>query len=422
MPEKRKLSSSKLFVKKFGGTSVGSIERIEAVAEQIAKSAHAGERQILVLSAMAGETNRLFSLASNIASSADALGEGCEYALLRERDMLVSTGEQISIALMAMALQRRGLRARSLLGSQVQIHTDSQFGGASIQRVDTQLLEALLAEGVIPVVAGFQGRDSNGEVTTLGRGGSDTTAVALAAAMGANECQIYTDVAGVFTTDPHLTPSARKLDGMSFEVMFDMARLGAKVLHPDSVAYAKRYLVPLRVLSSFEPGPGTLVQHAEAADAVGSVQGIAVCRARVWLSIECPPANEALLRDCLEGLGAEAELWCQDAQDQSGLQLFQVSLAADFLVTALKQLDRQSQCLGLGKVEYHKQLVKVSLVGSRLPPDTGLISQVNNILGSQGIHVRLLSRSQRIVSILIDEAELHNGVRLLHQTLGLDRV
>ncbi|HCE50481.1 MAG TPA: aspartate kinase, partial [Shewanella baltica] len=253
MPQKRKLSGSKLFVKKFGGTSVGSIERIEAVAEQITKSAHNGEQQVLVLSAMAGETNRLFALAAQINPRASA----------RELDMLVSTGEQVSIALMSMALQRRGIKAKSLTGDQVQIHTNSQFGRASIERVDTEYLQSLLADGVVPIVAGFQGIDPQGEVTTLGRGGSDTTAVALAAALEADECQIFTDVAGVFTTDPNIDSSARRLDVIGFDVMLEMAKLGAKVLHPDSVEYAERFRVPLRVLSSFEAGQGTLIQFGD---------------------------------------------------------------------------------------------------------------------------------------------------------------
>ncbi|MGL4836264.1 MAG: aspartate kinase, partial [Shewanella sp.] len=236
MLDKRKLSRNKLFVKKFGGTSVGSIERIEVVAEQIAKSAQTGEQQVIVLSAMAGETNRLFALAAQIDPRASA----------RELDMLVSTGEQVTIALMAMALQRRGVRAKSLTGRQVQIHTNSQFGRASIERVDTQYLAALLAEGIVPIVAGFQGIAPNGDVTTLGRGGSDTTAVALAAALQADECQIFTDVPGVFTTDPNIESNARRLEVIGFDVMLEMAKLGAKVLHPDCVEYAQRFKVPLR--------------------------------------------------------------------------------------------------------------------------------------------------------------------------------
>jgi aspartate kinase len=357
--EKRKLSGSKLFVKKFGGTSVGSIERIEVVAEQIAKSAHSGEQQVLVLSAMAGETNRLFALAAQIDPRASA----------RELDMLVSTGEQVSIALMAIALQRRGIKAKSLTGDQVQIHTNSQFGRASIEHVDTAYLESLLADGIVPIVAGFQGIDPHGDVTTLGRGGSDTTAVALAAALRADECQIFTDVAGVFTTDPNIDSSARRLDVIGFDVMLEMAKLGAKVLHPDSVEYAERFRVPLRVLSSFEAGQGTLIQFGDESEvAIASlVQGIAVNKALATLTIDglftTSERYQALLA-CLSRLEIDVEfitpLRLNEDSPADSVSFMLAEAKVDIL---LQELEALSASLDLGQLIVERQRAKVSLVG-----------------------------------------------------------
>lgn len=418
MLEKRKLSSSKLFVKKFGGTSVGSIERIEVVAEQIAKSAHSGEQQVLVLSAMAGETNRLFALAAQIDPRATA----------RELDMLVSTGEQISIALMAIALQRRGIKAKSLTGDQVQIHTNSQFGRASIEHVDTAYLASLLADGIVPIVAGFQGVDAYGDVTTLGRGGSDTTAVALAAALRADECQIFTDVTGVFTTDPNIDSNARRLDVIGFEVMLEMAKLGAKVLHPDSVEYAQRFRVPLRVLSSFEAGQGTLIQFGDESEvAIASlVQGIAVNKALATLTIDglftTSEAYQALLA-CLSRLEIDVEFITPlrlNEDSPSGYVSFMLAEAkVDIL---LQELEALSASLDLGQLIVERQRAKVSLVGKGLQAKIGLLTKMLEVLGNETIHAKLLSTSGSKLSTVIDERDLHKAVRALHHAFELNKV
>lgn len=418
MPEKRKLSRSKLFVKKFGGTSVGSIERIEVVAEQIAKSARSGEQQVLVLSAMAGETNRLFALAAQVDPRASA----------RELDMLVSTGEQVSIALMAIALQRRGIKAKSLTGDQVQIHTNSHFGRASIENVDTGYLESLLDDGIVPIVAGFQGIDPNGDVTTLGRGGSDTTAVALAAALNADECQIFTDVAGVFTTDPNIDSNARCLDVIGFDVMLEMAKLGAKVLHPDSVEYAERFRVPLRVLSSFEVGQGTLIQFGTESDVISAslVQGIAINKALATLTIDglltTSEHYQALLA-CLSRLEIDVEFITplrlnEDAP--AGCVSFMLAEAkVDIL---LHELEALSTSLELGQLIVERQRAKVSLVGKGLQAKMGLLTKMLDVLGNETIHAKLLSTSGSKLSTVIDERDLHKAVRALHHAFELNKV
>jgi len=416
--EKRKLSGSKLFVKKFGGTSVGSIERIEVVAEQIAKSAHNGELQVLVLSAMAGETNRLFALAAQIDPRASA----------RELDMLVSTGEQISIALMAMALQRRGINARSLTGDQVQIHTNSQFGRASIERVDTAYLTSLLSDGIVPIVAGFQGIDPNGDVTTLGRGGSDTTAVALAAALKADECQIFTDVPGVFTTDPNIDSSARRLDVIGFDVMLEMAKLGAKVLHPDSVEYAQRFKVPLRVLSSFESGHGTLIQFGDESELAmaASVQGIAINKALATLTIEglftSSEHYQALLA-CLARLEIDVEFITPlKLNETSAAECVSFMLAEAKVDILLHELELLSESLDLGQLIVERQRAKVSLVGKGLQAKVGLLTKMLDVLGNETIHAKLLSTSESKLSTVIDERDLHKAVRALHHAFELNKV
>lgn len=418
MPQKRKLSGSKLFVKKFGGTSVGSIERIEAVAEQITKSAHSGEQQVLVLSAMAGETNRLFALAAQINPRASA----------RELDMLVSTGEQVSIALMSMALQRRGIKAKSLTGDQVQIHTNSQYGRASIERVDTEYLQSLLDEGVVPIVAGFQGIDPHGDVTTLGRGGSDTTAVALAAALGADECQIFTDVAGVFTTDPNIDSSARRLDVIGFDVMLEMAKLGAKVLHPDSVEYAERFRVPLRVLSSFEAGQGTLIQFGDESELsmASLVQGIAVNKALATLTIEglftTSERYQALL-GCLTRLEIDVEFISPlriHEDSPSGRVSFMLAEAK--VETLLNELEGLSESLALGPLIIERQRAKVSLVGKGLQAKIGLLAKMLEVLGNETIHAKLLTMSESKLSTVIDERDLQKAVRALHHAFELNKV
>lgn len=403
---------SNLYVKKFGGTSVGSIERIEVIAEQIAKSFHAGQRQVIVLSAMAGETNRLFALGAQI--------DNQPYS--REMDMLVSTGEQVSIALMAMALQKRGLKARSLTGDQVQVHTNSQYGRASIDSVDTDYIQGLLQQETIPVIAGFQGRNSQGDVTTLGRGGSDTTAVALAAALRADECQIYTDVAGVFTTDPNIEPSAQKLDSISFEEMLEMARLGAKVLHPDSVAYAERFGVSLRVLSSFEGGNGTLIEFNSQRELVARVAGIAVSRNQVIVNLpdlETTSDGYTQVFQNLSQMGINADLITKSQSAVDNVS-FTIGMAEQDYVLA--KLDGLTKTLPLGEIHYETNMAKVSLVGDGVFAKSEVAAKVFDTLGSLDISVKLISTADIKLSVVIDEKHLHSAVRALHHAFELNKV
>ncbi len=403
---------AKLYVKKFGGTSVGSIERIEVIADQVAKSFHNGQRQVIVLSAMAGETNRLFALGAQI--------DNQPYS--REMDMLVSTGEQVSIALMAMALQKRGLKARSLTGDQVQVHTNSQYGRASIESVDTDYIQGLLQQETIPVVAGFQGRNSQGDVTTLGRGGSDTTAVALAAALEADECQIYTDVAGVYTTDPNIEPSAQKLDCISFEEMLEMARLGAKVLHPDSVAYAERFGVSLRVLSSFEAGSGTLIEFNRQTNSDARVAGIAVSRNQVIINLpdlEAGSDGYTQVFQNLAQIGVNVDLI---AKSQSSVDNVSFTLAASDLEYVLAKLDGLTKTWPLGKIHYETNIANVSLVGDGVFAKNEVAAKVFDTLGALGIQVKLISTADIKMSVVIDEKHLHSAVRALHHAFELNKV
>lgn len=401
--------SAPLYVKKFGGTSVGSIERIEILAEQIAQSYHAGERQVVVLSAMAGETNRLVALGGKIDPSGSA----------REMDMLLSTGEQISIALMAMALHKRRINAISLTGGQVKIRTNSQFGRASIEQIDTDYLLDLLEQGIVPVIAGFQGRNNLGEITTLGRGGSDTSAVALAAALKANECRIYTDVTGVFTTDPNLEPSARRLPSIGFSAMFEMARLGAKVLHPDSVAYAERFNVPLRVMSSFEPGEGTLICFDEHCDFNGDVLGIAVTRDLAMISLDEIPASSNKLIEVLqriENLGIEADLFGRTIHENCSACFMVSSIGLERVLT---ELDNLSQSLNLGSINAEQELAKISLVGGMALANSNVVSKVFEVLGELAINVKLISISEIKVVIVISKNHIKPAVCALHHAFSL---
>lgn len=412
-----KCNNNPLYVKKFGGTSVGSIERIEAVADKIAQCYLQGQQQVIVLSAMAGETNRLIELASQIDPRGNA----------RELDMLISTGEQVSIALMTMALQKRGVPAKSLTGDQVQIHTNSHFGRASIEKVDSTYLASLLSENIIPIVAGFQGRNCDGDVTTLGRGGSDTTAVALAAALNAAECQIYTDVSGVFTTDPNIESMAKRLPKISFAAMYQMASLGAKVLHPDSVAYAEKFCVSLRVLSSFEQGDGTLICNEElpltsSLKIEEQVIGIAVTRNLAMISMSVVDNNAeyyGLLFKRLTELGIEVDSLTK-IQTDSGTINF--TLEQSWLETVLSELDLFNHQVNPGPINVDSDLVRVSLVGNNFLVKSDAASKMFDVLGKLGINVELVSISDLKVALVIKSLHLDVAVKALHHAFGLNKL
>ncbi|WP_028117051.1 aspartate kinase [Ferrimonas senticii] len=400
-----------LYVQKFGGTSVGSLERIESVADRIARSVRNGHQLVVVLSAMAGETNRLVSLAHQVSADPDP----------REMDMLISTGEQISIALMAMALQKRGLQAQALLGDQAQILTDDRHGKARIKSVATDNLDRLLSQGIIPIVAGFQGRTDQGELTTLGRGGSDTTAVALAAALKADECQIYTDVDGVYTTDPRIEPKARKMDVITFEEMLELSSLGAKVLQIRSVEYAGRYNVPLRVLSSFDSGEGTLITYDQIDGQPPMVSGIAFNRDEASLTLVGVPdrANVAAqILTPISAAGIEVDMIVHTTT-VAGQADFTFTVHRNDCSQALALLQPVAQSLGAQHVKSDAGLCKVSVVGVGMKNHSGVASRMFQTLGQEGINVQLIATSEIKISVAIDEKYLELAVRSLHSAFEL---
>ncbi|OYV27763.1 MAG: aspartate kinase, partial [Halothiobacillus sp. 20-54-6] len=371
-----------LIVQKYGGTSVGSVERIVAVAERVIRSRQAGDSIVVVVSAMSGETNRLIGLAKHMQERPNE----------RELDALVSTGEQVTTALLAMALEGRGQPARSYTGTQVKILTDSAFNKARIQAIDTQSITDDLAAGRVVVVAGFQGVNSKGDITTLGRGGSDTSAVALAAALKADECQIYTDVDGVYTTDPRVEPRARRLDKITFEEMLEMASLGSKVLQIRSVEFAGKYNVPLRVLSSFVDGPGTLITLEDEIVEQAVISGIAFNRDEAQLTIKGVPDSPGIAYAIL-GPVAEANI-----EVDMILQNIGADNTTDFTFTVqhvdydktLDILRSQAQTLGAREISGNPKIVKISLVGVGMRSHAGIAAKMFKVLADEQINIRMI--------------------------------
>ena len=401
-----------LIVQKYGGTSVGSLDRIRAVAEKVMAVRGEGHRVVVVVSAMSGETNRLIDLARAIDPAPS----------LRELDVLLSTGEQVTIALLAMALESRGCPARSYTGGQVHILTDSAFTKARILEIDHRKILKDLDEGRVVVVAGFQGVDAEGNITTLGRGGSDTTAVALAAALKADECQIYTDVDGVYTTDPRIVPRARRLDRVTFEEMLEMASLGAKVLQIRSVEFAHKYGVRLRVLSSFEAGEGTLITSEEEVMEHALISGIAFSRDEAKLTLRGVPDRPGVAFEILAPIGRaniEVDMIVQNV-GTDGLTDFTFTVHRNDYEQALKVLQKTAAELGARDVLGDKQIVKVSLVGVGMRSHAGIASRMFGALAREGINIEMISTSEIKVSVVIDEKYLELAVRTLHSEFGLD--
>ncbi len=401
-----------LIVQKYGGTSVGSIERIEAVAERVARFRAGGDDVVVVVSAMSGETNRLISLAQEIS----------ETPCLREMDVLVSTGEQVTIALLSIALDKIACPARSYTGAQVRILTDSAHGKARIEHIDTERMKADLDQGLVLVVAGFQGVDEADNITTLGRGGSDTTAVALAAALKADECQIYTDVDGVYTTDPRVVESARRLERITFEEMLEMASLGSKVLQIRSVEFAGKYKVPLRVLSSFEEGSGTLITlEAEEQMEKPVVSGIAFNRDEAKLTIQGIPDKPGVAYSILGPIGdanIEVDVIVQNvAEDGSTALTFTVH--RNDMLRARQLLERIADDLGARSVLAAADIVKVSLVGVGMRSHAGVASKMFATLAQHNINIQMITTSEIKVSVVIEEKYLELAVRALHEAFGL---
>ncbi|HHB13257.1 MAG TPA: aspartate kinase [Chromatiales bacterium] len=402
-----------LIVQKYGGTSVGSPERIERVAEKVLETTRQGHQVVVVVSAMSGETDRLLDLAHRIDPQAGG----------RELDVLLSTGEQVTIALLAMALHRRGCPAVSYTGAQVHILTDSAHNKARIREIDGARVRRDLEAGRVVVVAGFQGVDEHGNITTLGRGGSDTTAVALAAALGADECQIYTDVDGVYTTDPRIEPRARRLDRITFEEMLEMASLGSKVLQIRAVEFAGKYDVPLRVLSSFEEGPGTLITYEADQMEQALISGIAFNRDEAQLTVTGVPDQPGVAARILGPISdanIEVDMIVQNVAADRQTTDFTFTVHRNDYERALEILRRTAEELGARSVEGDPAIVKVSLVGVGMRSHAGIAAEMFRALAEEGINIRMISTSEIKISVVVDEKYLELAVRTLHQAFGLD--
>ncbi len=403
-----------LIVQKYGGTSVGNPERIAAVADKVIDWRNRGNDIVVVVSAMSGETNRLLELAGSIT----------DRPVPRELDVLLATGEQVTIALLSMALEKRGCPARSYTGTQVHIRTDSAFTKARITEIDDKRMRADLAAGRVVVVAGFQGVDDEGNITTLGRGGSDTTAVALAAALHADECQIYTDVDGVYTTDPRVVPEARRLDRITFEEMLEMASLGSKVLQIRSVSFAGRYNVPLRVLSSFEEGEGTLITYEDEKMEQALISGIAFSRDEAKLTIlgvpDKPGVAHALLGPIADA-NIEIDMIVQNVAPDGATTDFTFTVHRNDYKRALEILQRIASGMGAREVSGDDRIVKVSLVGVGMRSHAGIASTMFAALAAEGVNIRMISTSEIKISVVVDEKYLELAVRALHAAFKLDQ-
>ena len=402
-----------LYVYKFGGTSVGTVERIQAVAEKVKRAHDAGDQIVVVVSAMSGETNRLIGLAKQMQTQPTE----------RELDVLVSTGEQVTIALLSMALHNLGCGAVSYTGTQVKILTDSSFSKARIREIDDAKIRADLAAGKVVVVAGFQGVDEDGNITTLGRGGSDTTGVALAAALKADECHIYTDVDGVYTTDPRVVPKARRLDQITFEEMLEMASLGSKVLQIRSVEFAGKYNVALRVLSSFEEGNGTLITYEDTNMEKALISGIAFNRDEAKLTLSGVPDLPGVASKILGPIAAEnieVDMIVQNV-GANGTTDFTFTVNRNEYARARNVLENLRTELGAQLVNGDDRIVKVSIVGVGMRSHAGIASTMFKVLADEGINIQMISTSEIKISVVIDEKYLELAVRSLHTAFGLDQ-
>lgn len=403
-----------LLVQKYGGTSVGTVERIQAVAEKVARFRAQGHDMVIVVSAMSGETNRLIALAQQIQETPDP----------RELDVLVSTGEQVTIALLCMALKKIGVDARSYTGGQVRILTDSSFTKARIQAIDEANMRADLQAGRVVVVAGFQGVDEQGNITTLGRGGSDTTGVALAAALKADECQIYTDVDGVYTTDPRVVDRARRLDKITFEEMLEMASQGSKVLQIRSVEFAGKYKVPLRVLHSFQEGPGTLITLDEEDSSMEQpiVSGIAFNRDEAKVTVAGVPDTPGVAAKILAPIGAaniEVDVIVQNVSADGTTDLT-FTVHKNDMHKAVSVLEGVAKEIGARQVLSDDKVAKVSIVGVGMRSHAGVASTMFSALAKDSINIQMITTSEIKISVIIEERYLELAVRCLHTAFGLD--
>ena len=408
-------AGGRLLVQKFGGTSLGGVERIRAAAARVASFAAAGDRVIVVVSAMAGETDRLEELGQAVNAGQPA----------KEMDVLLAAGEQASVALLAMALIENGCQARSRLASQVCIRTDANYTKARIEKIDVAAIESDLAAGVVPVIAGFQGITEAGELTTFGRGGSDTTAVAVAAAVGADECQIYTDVLGVYTADPRIVKDARLLDVITFEEMLELASLGSKVLHARSVEFVGKYHVPLRVLSSFctgdEGAEGTLITTEEPGMEQEYVSGVAHTRDAAKLTILGVPDRPGMASQILGPVSAasiEVDMIVQNTAADGLTDVTFTVHRADY-DRAQAILADVSDALGARGIDGDEDIVKVSAVGVGMRSHAGVATRMFDALAAENINIQMISTSEIKISVVVAERYLELAVRAIHDAFGL---
>ena len=408
-----------LLVQKFGGTSVGDLDRIRAVAGRISTSIACGDRVVVVLSAMSGETNRLLELGSALSEEMQSLAH----------DTLLASGEQVSIALLSIALTELSIPSQPLLGYQLPILTDSQHTKARILSIDTSLLEENLKQGVVSIVAGFQGVDESNHITTLGRGGSDTTAMAIAAALKADECQIFTDVKGVYTADPRMVKNARKLPLLSFEEMFELASLGSRVLHPRSVEFAGKFRVPLRVLSSFEEDQGTLIviddlYREESNMEKPVVSGVTFTKDEAKLTVAGVPDTPGVAYRILGPVsdqGIEVDMIVQNVGDR-GLTDFTFTVHRADYEKAYKILETVVENIGAKGVTGNCNIVKVSIVGVGMRSHAGVAARLFEALYKESINILMISTSEIKISVVLDEKYLELAVRSIHEKFKLDQV
>jgi aspartate kinase len=403
-----------LIVQKYGGTSVGTIERIRRVGDRVDQAIKEGNQVVVVLSAMSGETDRLLKLAHQITAIPDE----------RELDMLLSTGERVTIALLAMDLRSRGLEARSFTGRQVGIMTDSAHTKARITRVTAERIRESLDKGVIPVVAGFQGINQQSDVTTLGRGGSDLTAVALAGALRADRCVIFTDVDGVYTTDPNIVPSARRIDKISYEEMLEMASLGAKVLQSRAVEFAAKFNVPLEVNSSFKEGKGTLVTREDEDMEAVAVSGITGDRNQAKITVVGVPDKPGIAAALLGPVAKANILVDMIIQNVSHASLtdFSFTIPRVDVKQAMPIIQDAAKHIGAKSVSVTEAIAKVSLVGVGMRSHSGVAAKMFEVLSREGVNIMMISTSEIKISCVIDEKYMELAMRALHTAFGLDQV
>lgn len=417
-----------LIVQKFGGTSVANAERLHVVAERIKFNIERGHQVVVTVSAMGDSTDKLVALARQVQSKDEAEREACA----REMDVLLASGEQVSSSLLAMTLKKLGVAARSLLGYQVAIRTSNKHQRARIEAIESQRIQDCLENNEVAIIAGFQGVDEHGDVTTLGRGGTDTTAVALASTLDAQECQIFTDVDGIYTTDPRIEPKARRLERITFEEMLELSSMGSQVMQTRAMEFANKYQVPIRVLSSFDDdydttGKGTLItkDYSSNADGIEAplVSGIAFTRDEAEIHVRDVPNKPGMafkIIDAVAQADIEVDMIVQTAT-RDGKVDFSFTLHRDHCALAKQRVEQIASQYDFGEVVSNSKVVKLSVVGVGMRSHAGIASRIFEALAAENINIRLISTSEIKVSVLVDEHQLEKGVRVLHNAFELDK-